>query len=94
MTTNLMLLIDVTLLIVVPLLGNEIRHIIDENHEERARPIGRHGAASGGDIGEWQRRAREAREAHDRLLFARIAEDFRMNEPTVEFAVLEGSVAG
>lgn len=69
------LLVDLLLLIVIPVLGNEFRLWIDERYNDRSEPVSRHAAGSAGTV-TLRALSQRDRRAEDRALFARIAEDF------------------
>jgi len=91
------LLIDALLVVVVALLGNEFRLIIDEKHETRSIGHGHHDAATVPFlIPAGLLVARHERIAEDRALFERVAYDFEcaaMSQRPKEIFVVEGSVA-
>lgn len=92
------LLIDLFIVVVVALLGNELRMIIDEKDDARATDCGQHDAATVPNLTPIRVIIRKhERIAEDRALFERIAYDFEITEmtrPTDRFAALEGSDAG
>jgi hypothetical protein len=92
-----LLLLDLFIVVVVALLGNEFRLIIDEKDDVRAADCGQHDAATVPNLTPIRIIIRKhERIAEDRVLFERIAYDFEcaaMTQPIDRFVVMEGSVA-
>jgi hypothetical protein len=74
------LLVDLLLLIVIPVLGNELRLWIDDRYNDRSEPVSRHAAGSAGTV-TLRALAQRDRRTEDRALFERIAKDFDLVRP-------------
>lgn len=89
-----MLLIDAMIVIIVAFLGNELRLIIDEQHDDRAEETGRHNAATVRGLVSSVRLVRQHQQiAETAALFERVAYDFEsaaMSWPTSRFVAVEG----
>lgn len=91
--TAAILFLDAAVLVIVALLGNEFRLIIDEAFDDRAPRDGRHDAGTV-PITLPAYRLSGMRREQDRALFDRIATDFmltEMNQQTKRFAAVERS---